>query len=226
LYGTKKHIGLFGGTFDPIHNAHLQVASEVRERFDLDTVYLIPAALPPHKASRMLADAGDRLEMIRRGISENSGLTVTDVELKRPGLSYTVDTVRYFKGIFPDNTALSFIVGIDAFLEIDTWKSYQTLFELVQFIVMSRPDSAPFGHDAGRKAIDDFIPARVSDAYRWISDKGCYVHDHNQPIHLTVVTPMAISSTVVRGRIRKGRAIDDLVPERVAAYIAAKGLYQ
>ncbi|MBU4209797.1 MAG: nicotinate (nicotinamide) nucleotide adenylyltransferase, partial [Proteobacteria bacterium] len=138
-----EHIGLFGGTFNPIHVGHLRAIQDVQNRFALDKCYLIPAALPPHKEPGDVVDAKYRLEMIRLAVSEYSdrlnSVIISDVELKRSGPSYTVDTVNHFKSILPYNSRLYFILGIDAFLEIDTWKSYSDLFYLTAFIVMARP---------------------------------------------------------------------------------------
>ena len=133
-------IGLFGGTFNPIHRGHLWAASEVIKRFNLDQFFLIPAALPPHKTPGAVANADDRLEMIHLAIADLSGLTVSDVELNRPGPSYTIDTVRHFKNTLANDSRIYLIMGLDAFLEIDTWKSYTELLEQIAFIVMARPN--------------------------------------------------------------------------------------
>ena len=137
------HVGLFGGTFNPIHNGHLKAIEEVLKGFSLDKSYLIPSAIPPHKEQRNLVDAKDRMEMIRLAVATCPALmesvTVSDVELKRKGPSYTIDTVCHFKSILPKDSRLYLILGLDAFLEIDTWKSYTNLFMLTSFIVIPRP---------------------------------------------------------------------------------------
>jgi len=135
-----KRIGLFGGTFNPIHLGHIQVIQEVKKGFGLDKIllnYLSVNSTPP-KNRNGLVDAGDRIEMIRLSFSTHPDFSVSDVELKRSGPSYTIDTVRHFKSILPEDTELVLILGLDAFLEIDTWKSYKDLFLLIPFIVMSR----------------------------------------------------------------------------------------
>jgi nicotinate-nucleotide adenylyltransferase len=117
-------IGLFGGTFDPIHFGHLRSALEVREACGLERVVLIPAAVPPHKGWGAMAAAADRLQMIELAVAGAPGLAVSDVELRRAGPSYTIDTIRDFQGEIPGGE-IALIVGLDAFLEIDTWKSFR-----------------------------------------------------------------------------------------------------
>lgn len=223
-----KRIGLFGGTFNPIHRAHLQVVQEVQKAFDLKQVFLIPAALPPHKEPGGVADAGDRMDMIRLAVSNDPALaqfvTVSDVELKRPGPSYTIDTVRYFKRAFPQATGLYLILGTDAFLEIDTWKSYQDLFLLTNFIVMTRAGAA-HDNDSMQTSIGDYLKNRISGSYRFSVSQAGYVHDQMQPVFVFKVTPIDISSTKIREFVRNGRGIESMVPGKVEDYIKTKGLY-
>ena len=126
-----KKIGILGGTFDPIHLGHLRAAVEIQEGFGLDAIYLIPAAIPPHKQRSDIAAPADRLEMVRRATQGLPELRVSDVELKRQGPSYTIDTICAFRDMQSENVGTYLIVGIDAFLEIDTWKSYQDLLHIV-----------------------------------------------------------------------------------------------
>ncbi len=224
-----KRIGLFGGTFNPIHRGHLQVIQEVKEAFELDQIKLIPAALPPHKEPRGVADAQDRLQMIRLAVANYPALmqsvVVSDVELKRPGPSYTIDTIRYFMQVLPENTGHYFILGLDAFHEIDTWKSYPELFELVPFIVMARPGVYRHDRDLMWKILEKYIKSRISDAYRFSVSRSCYVHAEKQPIFAFDATPVEISSTQIRESIKNRRSITSLVPEKVEDFIKTKGLY-
>ena len=224
-----KSIGLFGGTFNPIHRGHLQVTKEVMEAFELDQIKLIPAALPPHKEPRGVADAPDRLQMIRLAVANYPALTqsvtVSDVELKRPGPSYTIDTVRYFMQVLPENTELFFILGLDAFHEIDTWKSYLDLFELVPFIVMARPGVYRHDGDLKWKILEKYLKSKISDAYRFSASRSCYVHAEKQPIFVFDVTPVEISSSQIRELVKDRRSITSLVPEKVEDFIKTKGLY-
>ncbi len=220
-----KKIGLFGGTFNPIHLGHLTVARDVREGFGLDKIWLIPSALPPHKKEKQIAEASDRLEMIRIAIADNPNLSVSDVELKRSGPSYTIDTVEYFKAIVPKETQLYFIVGVDAFLDIELWKSFRELFQVIPFIVMSRPGAMDGELEKKEKTLNDLLVTKVSPGYHFDSGKNAFFHPDQQPVFLFEVTPVDISATMVRTDRSKGRTIASLVPEKVKEYIESKGLY-
>jgi nicotinate-nucleotide adenylyltransferase len=220
-----EKIGLFGGTFNPIHLGHLTVAQDVKEGFGLDKIWLIPAALPPHKKEKQIADAPDRLEMIRIAIADNPNFSVSDVELKRSGPSYTIDTVDYFKTILPKETQLYFIVGMDAFLDIELWKSFRELFQVIPFIVMSRPGAMDGDRGTKKKTINDLLVTKVSTEYRFNSAQNAFFHPNQQPVFLFEVTPVDISATMVRTNRSQGRSIASLVPDKVKEYIESKGLY-
>jgi nicotinate-nucleotide adenylyltransferase len=150
---------------------------------------------------------------------------VSDVELNRSGPSYTIDTVRHFKSILPEDADLYFILGLDAFLEIDTWKSFKDLFQLISFIVMTRPYSA-YGDTAMMwQALAAFLESRISGGYRFSPPDSCYVHDEKQSVYTIAVPPADISSTMIRKRVSEGRAVHDMVPGSVADFITSRGLY-
>ncbi len=220
-----KHIGLFGGTFNPIHLGHIQVIQEVKKGFGLDKIFIIPSALPPHKEPDGLVDAGDRVEMIRLSFSNHPDFAVSDIELKRSGPSYTIDTVRHFKSILPEDTRLFLILGLDAFLEIDTWKSYKDLFLLIPFIVMSRITSGEEVRVFERKTFENYLKSKISEGYNISDLQSSYIHEEKQPVFVFDVTPVDISSTKIRKLIKTGRPIKSLVPEIVEAFIKSKGLY-
>ena len=219
-------IGLFGGTFDPIHRGHLQAASEVKKSYHLDQIIIIPAALPPHKTPMSVANADDRLEMIKLAISGISGITVSDVELKRRGPSYTIDTVYHFKRTQPDNALFYLIMGLDAFLEIDTWKSYRELLEQIPFIVMARPHARHPDVQQGWKILEDYLKARLSEEYQFSSALRRYITDGKQPVHICDVRALDISSTDIRQAVKQNKTIDNWVSAEVVEYIKHKGLYQ
>jgi len=224
-----EHIGLFGGTFNPIHVGHLRAIQDVQNRFVLDKCYLIPAALPPHKEPGDVVDAKYRLEMIRLAVSEYSdrlnSVIISDVELKRSGPSYSVDTVNHFKSILPHNSRLYFILGIDAFLEIDTWKSFSDLFYLTAFIVISRPGGVDTEGTLKWKVLEDYIKGKISGGYKFSISQSCFVHDEKQTIFFVDIDSLDISSTQIRHLIKKGRPIKLFVPEKVEDFIIGKGLY-
>lgn len=220
-----RRLGLFGGTFNPIHLGHVQVVREVKAGFDLDKILIIPSALPPHKKLNSVVAAEDRLEMIRLAFSNDPTFVISDIELKRSGPSYTIDTVRHFKSISPENTKLYFILGMDAFLEIDTWKSYNDLFDLIPFIVMSRPISGENRTQSKWKSLNNYLQSTISKDYTFSLAQSSFIHVKKQPVYVFNVTPVDISSTTIRKRIKEGCSIKQLVPEIIEDFIKAKGLY-
>ncbi len=217
-------VGLFGGTFNPIHIGHLRVASEVAEEFNLEKVFLIPTSFPPHKEIHGIAPPENRLEMTRLAAEGNPAFSVSDVELKRSGISYTIDTVTYFKRVFTKPEALFLIMGMDAFMEVDTWKSFKELFQLIPVIIMERPSMNYRGHSLKNDLLE-FIRDKISDAYQYNVNKACYCHHSLHAIYHFNVSLLDISGTKIRDLIRKGRSIRFLVPESVENYIYEQGLY-
>ena len=218
-------IGLFGGTFDPVHRGHLWAASEVIKRFNLDRIYLIPAALPPHKTTGLVAKADDRLAMINQAIADLPGLKVSDVELNRPGPSYTIDTIRHFKLTLAKGARIYLIMGLDAFLEIHTWKSHQELLEEIAFIVMARPDEEYPDARHGWTILEDYIKSTLSADNRFDAQHTCYFLEGKQPIHICDIEALDISSTKIREKVKRKQSIEDSVTPEVADYIRLKGLY-
>ena len=218
-------IGLFGGTFNPIHRGHLQVALDVRQQLKLDDIYFIPSSLPPHKGTRQLAAARDRLEMVRLAIGDRSGLTPCGLELERKGPSYSIDTVRSIRKRLTDAHQLYFIIGLDAFLEIHTWKAFRQLFEETSLAVMSRPRSGQWTDTTVEEALA-YVQRHIASDYRLKREEYSLIHPTKQSIHLLPVTPVDISSSRIRTGIRKGETIDRWVAPPVVRYIQQKGLYQ
>lgn len=217
----KQRIGLFGGTFNPIHLGHLRTVVEVSEELHLDVVHLIPSAMPPHKTSHALIKAEDRLKMAQIAVEGSPLFQLSDVELKRSGPSYTIDTVRHFKVLFGDDAELFWIVGSDAFLELDTWKAYQQLLDEIAFIVMTRP--GPVVGENPKDVLDAFIRSKISGDY-CLAPSG-YLHPEKQPIVPVRVSLIEISSSRIRDLIRSGKSIEFMVPEKVRQFITQKGLY-
>jgi nicotinate-nucleotide adenylyltransferase len=218
-------IGLFGGTFNPVHYGHLRAAKEVSQGFNLEKLYFIPSALPPHKDIQEVASAVDRIEMTRMAVAGNPEFILSDVELKRPGLSYTIDTVKHFQDNLDAGTELFLIMGVDAFLEIDTWKSFEQLFRMLPMIIMTRPlpDGRP--HSLGWKNMTEFIQNTISTTYQFSEKDGCYHHEQHYPVYRYNISMLDISATNIRKQIQKGQSIRFLVPENVENYIYERGLY-
>ena len=211
---SKRRIALFGGTFNPIHFGHLRGAEEVREAFGLEEVIFIPASLPPHKMAGEIIDARHRLEMVKRATRKNPQFSASDIELKRPGKSYSIDTIRYFHE--KHKHALYFILGKDAFLEIGTWKDFQSLFFLCNFIVMAPPGSIePFS-----------LPGFFTQCFRHGQRASRWIHGSGNAIFFKEINLLDISSTKVRDLVKKGKSARYLVPPEVEAYIAEHGLYR
>lgn len=219
-----SRIGLFGGTFNPVHWGHIRAAEAVRDQFQLDRVCLIPALLPPHKPLDHLADAADRLEMLRLAISGCPALEVCDMELRRLGPSYTIDTVRGCQQAWPPGTAGYLIVGMDAFLEIDAWKSWSRLIRSIALIVMSRP--GPAAADEPEVAVSQFVRQRISEQYRFDADTRAFRRKGHPSIFFAEISALDISATTVRNRVRTAQPIVELVPPAVADFILKRGLYR
>ena len=221
--------GLFGGTFNPLHRGHLAVILHVKEAFNLDTIHLIPSAIPPHKPLTNLAPAADRFEMVKRSVADIHGLVASDVEIIRKGPSFTIDTVEHFINATPRTTELRLIVGSDAFFEMDTWKKGRTIFSLIPTIVMIRP-----GEEKQAKDIASFLQNVISKSYR-PADKGNFFSppvssdpDSKwgvKPVYVCKVPEIDISSTLIRQRIKLHLPVATLVPKPVEEIINQRGLY-
>jgi nicotinate-nucleotide adenylyltransferase len=212
-------IGLFGGTFDPIHWGHLRSAEEVREAFDLDRVFFIPASVPPHKRGKTRTPARDRLEMVRLAVAENPRFTVSTVEIARRGVSYSIDTIRHFTENECKGGSLYFIIGLDAFAEIGTWKDFEGIFPLCNFIVTSRP-----GNGYASPLRGTSIAVRRLFCYDF--KRRIYTHRCGTSLHFLKLTDFAVSASDIRERVRHGNSIRYLVPPSVEAYIENHGLYK
>jgi nicotinate-nucleotide adenylyltransferase len=216
-------IGLFGGTFDPIHLGHLRSALEVREACGLERVVLIPAAVPPHKGRGAVASAADRLRLIELAVAGSPGLAVSDVELRRTGPSYTIDTVRYFQDEIPEGE-IALIMGMDAFREIDTWKSFREILSAVPVIVISRPASHGARAGSDRAGVRGVLAAIVSPEAITETPAG-FQAAGLKPVAVQQVTALEISSTRIRELVGAGRSIRYLAPDAVVEHVRTKGLY-
>ncbi len=151
-------IGILGGTFNPVHIGHLILAEEAREKLGLDKVIFVPAALPPHKDNLNIALAADRLKMLRLAVASNKYFTVSDIEIKRQGRSYTIDTLKVFQAKYPRDE-LYFIIGSDLLKYLGEWKDLKQILSMVKFVAATRPgypleDMPPYIHTLPIRAVD------------------------------------------------------------------------
>ncbi|MBM4124189.1 MAG: nicotinate-nucleotide adenylyltransferase [Nitrospira sp.] len=218
-------VGLFGGTFNPIHVCHLAVAAQCRDRLHLDRVLFIPSGDPPHKPSGSLAPARHRVEMVRRAIAGEPAFSVSEIEVRRTSTSYSIETVRALRADQGPEAAFFFIIGLDAFFEFPTWKEPGELLRLCHFVVVSRPPCA-FRSLAGLALLPPVDSAALAelDAYR--RDRVDAGPSGNAGLTLLALPPCDASASEIRRRIRTGRSPSNLLPASVESYIIHSHLYQ
>ncbi len=210
-------IGILGGTFNPIHNAHLKIATEVRDRLALDRVIFIPAATPPHKELDGDIAYADRKAMVELAIARESAFTISDIEERRGGRSYSVDTLVELQALYPDDE-LFFIIGSDSFLEISSWYRASEIFFLSNVVVLERPQTP----------LPDLIkalPVAMRGDFCYYPAEMRLAHRSGFSVYYLPGTPLAISSSEIRRLVRTGQSINNLVPDAVARYISEKRIY-
>jgi len=215
LSSTNRKIGIFGGTFDPIHIGHLRSVEETADRLRLDRIFLIPSARPPHKPREGMTSFQDRLEMTRLAVADNMLIEVLDIEGTRPGPSYTVDTLESLRNEMGPRVTFFFLLGMDAFLDIETWYQHLRLFDLAHFVVFSRSDSP---EEAFRK-LAERLGIMVETSAETSSGRI------GRSVARIRTTVLDISSTEIRRFVNQGRSIRYLVPEPIRHYIIKRGLY-
>jgi nicotinate-nucleotide adenylyltransferase len=218
-------ICLLGGTFNPIHNGHLHIANYVYNTLTLDRVIFIPTGDPPHKLATSLAPAHHRLQMVKLATEPFEPFVVDDREALSPTVSYSIDTITDLKNTFPRETRLGFIIGLDAFLELPSWKQAPHLFELCHFIVCSRPgvtftqlQSLPFLSStslSSLQSLDQQNATRLDIAL-----------PSEKTITLLSVPPCEISASLIREHVALKRPIGAWLPPTVESYIIQHQLYR
>jgi len=205
LFYPHQRTGILGGTFNPIHNGHIDMALNIKNEFDLESVVLMPAGSPPHKkGASEIAPAQTRLQMAVLCALECEGLRVSDIEVKREGFSYTVDTMRELTQKYKD-TDFYFIIGSDSLFDLESWKEIGELCRLTKFICVRRQE-----HDKLEVAAE---AARMKEKY-------------NAEISISRLSGLYVSSSYIRRRVAEGKSISDFVPASVEEYINASGLYK
>ena len=211
----KKRIGLFGGTLDPIHLGHLRVAEEVYEALELDTIWFVPAYLPPHKRGP-ISPFEHRLEMVKLATEGVDHFEAKALEAERQGISYSVDLLEQVRDLVGHSADIYFIIGTDAAIEIDSWKDWQRLPELATLVIVSRP-TVPM--DEVKEKFKKIFPALD---FRGPTNLAS---GQNGAIITVDTTAIEISSTDIREKVKKNRSIRFLVPESVRNYIMRNNLY-
>lgn len=221
----SEHIGILGGSFDPVHNGHLGLARAARAAFHLDRVLFIPAGIPPHKQSQSITPTHHRLAMLRCALEGEEGFEISEMEIERGGVSYTLDTLEGLQDRWP-GAELYLIMGADTFRDFSTWKQYDRVLQASHILVASRP-----GHTLDEAAED--MSALIADlpfSYRpETSDatrRTFICEETGRRIALFPIPPQAVSSTEIRQALQRGDAVKKMLPPAVAGYIMAHRLYQ
>jgi nicotinate-nucleotide adenylyltransferase len=214
-------VGILGGTFNPIHQGHLRAAEEVCEALDLERMILVPSAEPPHKHGSdddPMAPAEQRLSWVRAAVADNPRLAVDALEVERGGRSYSVDTVREIGARTAPELPV-FVIGVDAFIELGTWREPEALLGLAHVAVMTRPPLAP-------RSLAEVLPSCAKDLIELSAD-GRSGHHRTAAswIRLLQISLLDISSSDIRARLREGRSVRYLVPEVIREEIASSGVY-
>jgi nicotinate-nucleotide adenylyltransferase len=209
---------LFGGTFDPVHYGHIKTVQELKQRLNLDTVYMIPAAVPPLRDKPQVS-ASQRLQLLKLALEDIPGIFIDNRELKREGVSYSVDTLTEIRHELCDESALVMMIGGDAFLKLDQWHQWQRIFELAHVVVAHRPGWV-LNNQSYTPALKDLIDQRLCDnsAQLMQQQSGCLWFER--------VTPVDISATMIRAAIEHNESIEEFVPSKVSSYIHDNRLYQ
>jgi nicotinate-nucleotide adenylyltransferase len=210
-------IGLLGGSFNPVHNAHLSIAEAAQSVCLLDRVIFIPATDPPHKPLAGDVSFEHRSHMVSIAIAGRSGFEMSTIEAERGGKSYSIDTIMTFRDMFP-MAELFFIIGSDSFKEIGLWYRYADIFRACSLIVVERPGheiSDPYGS----------LPSAIKGTFRYDEESRRLMQDSGHSVCFVQGTPQNISSTEIRRLAATGNSITHLVPPSVAAYISQQRIY-
>ncbi|MDS0528390.1 nicotinate-nucleotide adenylyltransferase [Clostridium sp. SHJSY1] len=197
-----KKVGLIGGSFDPIHLAHLYIAEEAKKRLKLDKLIFIPVGSQPLKINNKVTEASLRFSMVKSAIEGKDGFTVSDYEIEKKGLSYTYKTLEYFKR---DNEELYFITGADCLIDLEKWREVKKIFKLCTLVVFTRPG---------------YNNKELINQKKYLEEK------YNSEIILLELEGLNISSTEVREKIRKRESVISLIPKKVFDIIERNGLYR
>jgi nicotinate-nucleotide adenylyltransferase len=211
-------LGLFGGAFNPIHRCHLLVAETARTQLGLDSVLFIPTGGPPHKPPSDFIPAKHRLEMVRLAIAPYPCFQLSDIETKREAKSYTIDTVRTLKETYPPDTRLVFIIGLDAFLELPSWREPARLLESCDFAVVSRA-GFQFKSLENLPILGMTDPDQLARLDAGQLEKYAFRLKSARALWALAIPPCEASSQEVRRRLKSKQGIENLLPTAVESYI-------
>ena len=216
---SNLRLGIFGGTFDPIHLGHIRIAKIALKLASLNRVHFVTSVNPPHKSEKTCANFLDRHAMVALALNGQSHFIPSSIEADRPGKSYSIDTLRYFRYYAGERGKLFFIIGLDAFLEITSWKDFEQFPSLCSFLIFARP---------GFKM--SMLSHRLFKDLSW---RSLTVENFSTPdkpldhgIYLVRGFSSSISSTEIRQRVLRGSSIGHCVPREVQVYIQKVGLYR
>ncbi len=219
----RRRIAIYGGTFDPVHLGHIEVAKKVSELFEIDELLFVPAQLPPHKLTRPVTPAIHRYAMLVLATQEDPRLHVSTFELGIPERRYTVDTLAHFKSEFGESADLFFVMGADSWSEITTWREWERLLALVNHIVVTRP-----GYDLNSDLVNSSVRERIVDL-RGSKELARVAHDSaGERIYITDAVMLQNSASEIRRALRQDdwSQLTRLVPPSVTDYIRKYELYR
>ena len=219
---TLKRVAIYGGTFDPVHNGHLEVARSVLQLFKLDELWFVPAWAPPHKRSANITSAFHRFAMLALATEADQGLLVSTVELDAPDRPYAVDTIARMQALFGKDCRLFFVMGADSWLEITTWRDWQRLLTMCDHIVVTRP-AFDLGANSDSAVHVTDVRGQSDEAIRKMADES-----ETMRVFWTDAVFEYVSATAIRALARAGEfeKLKSMVPLQVAAYIEKHGLYR
>ena len=212
-------VGIFGGTFDPIHYGHLRIAEEIVKTVGLQKLYFVPAGMPRLRHSPV-ASPQHRVEIVRLAIQKNPDFVLDEREINRGGVSYSIDTVREFKQEFGEEIRLCFVLGADAFINLPEWNNWKELFNLCHFIVSTRPG---YTFTLIKELLSKELREECSQ--RWVSNTKSLRKETSGLIFIASTTMLDISATSIRAHIADGRSVRHLVPSVTVNYISENKLY-
>lgn len=213
---TEQRIGMFGGTFDPVHLGHLRSAVELYEALSLDRLHMMPAQQPPLRG-RPQVSAQQRLALLAAGIGDTPGLIADDRELRRAGPSYSADTLAELRAEVGNQARLVMVIGFDAFLRLTQWNQPEHLFELAHLVVMARPGYS----DPLPASLMELVEHRRVDSVETLMQQPCGGY-----LPLELPSLMAISATYIRERLEAGKSVRYLLPDPVERIVEQDGLYR